>query len=391
MNILFVTNKNVYPLIGGIERITYSVAEALRNIYGIRCYSLYTQENNLNETTTDVFESKECLQMISPVEQVVAYIKRADIHVVIAQGSDVRVNVLMPQLRAAVNQCPGVKLLFVYHQMPGFELVQMDRDTLCNRLLHGNRKAALRQMLIQVIHAVLPFAAEIMVRSKYKVPFEKADKVVLLSDSFITQYNHFVQGAESRYVVIHNMLSFPSSEMKEEKKQKEVLVVSRLDEKQKRIKHALKVWRKAYRPDWQLCIVGYGEDMSYYQSLAQKWQLKNISFEGLQDPTPYYQKASIFLMVSAYEGWGLTITEAQQCGCVPIAFDSFGAVHDIIQSGRNGYIVPEGDVDAYARQLTELMNDEDKRAELSANCRRDCMRFSRENIAEQWKTLLENL
>ena len=391
MNILFVTNKNVYPLIGGIERITYSVAEALRNIYGMRCYSLYTQENSWGETTNDVFEQKECLLSTNPVEQIVAYIKRASIQVVIAQGSDARVNELMPQLRAAVDQCPGVKLLFVYHQMPGFELVPMDVPTLWNRMLHGNTKAAIRQMLIQVIHSVAPIAAEKMVRSKYKMPYDKADKVVLLSDGFIAQYNHFVHGNESRYAAIHNMLSFPSSEIKEEKKQKEVLVVSRLDEKQKRIKHALKVWRKAYQPDWQLRIVGYGEDMSYYQSLAHKWQLKNISFEGLQNPFPYYQQASIFLMVSAYEGWGLTITEAQQCGCVPIAFDSFSAVHDMILSGRNGYILPEGDVEGYARQLKELMNNEEERIALAANCRKDCMRFSRENIAKQWKTLLETL
>ena len=122
MNILFVTNKNVYPLIGGIERITYSVAEALRNIYSMRCYSLYTQENKFGETTTDVFEGKECLSEKDQVEQIADYIKGNSIEVVIAQGSDARVNELMPQLRDAVDKCPGVRLLFVYHQMPGFAL-----------------------------------------------------------------------------------------------------------------------------------------------------------------------------------------------------------------------------------------------------------------------------
>lgn len=390
MNILFVTNKNVYPLIGGIERITYSVAEALRNIYGMRCFSLYTQENKLGKTTEDVFERKTCLKLENQVQQVAAYVKEDSIDVVIAQGSDSRVNNLMPILREAVDQCEGVKLLFVYHQMPGFELVPMDGATLWNRLVHGNRAAAIKQIATQILLAVSPRLSQRLVEEKYKMPYEKSDRVVLLSDGFIPQYNHFVRGDEQRYCAIPNMLSF----LKVAQglvKQKEILVVSRMDERQKRIKHVLRIWRTAYRKDWTLRIVGYGEDLEYYQQIAKQWSLKNIVFEGLQNPLPYYQQASVFLMVSAFEGWGLTLTEAQQCGCVPIAFDSYSAVHDIIQSGRNGYIVPNNDIDGYARVLQELMNNDTLRAEMAANAQKDVQRFSRENIAKQWKTLLENL
>lgn len=389
MNILFVTNKNVYPLIGGIERITYSVAEALRNIYGMRCYSLYTQENKLGKTTEDVFERKECLGEEKLVEQVVKYLKEEQIKVVIAQGSDSRVNNLMPMLREAVDQCEGVKLLFVYHQMPGFELVPMDSATLWHRLIHGNKVAALKQIATQILLCISPRLSERLVEKKYKMPYEKSDKVVLLSDGFIPQYNRFARGDEQYYAAIPNMLSFLSVESSEKKH--EVLVVSRMDERQKRIKTAMKVWRKAYSKEWTLRIVGYGEDLEYYKQLVHRWGLQNVTFEGLQDPLPYYQRAPLFLMVSAFEGWGLTITEAQQCGCVPIAFDSYSAVHDIIQSGRNGYVVPNDDIDEYVRVLKELMNNDTLRAELAANAQEDVQRFSRENIAKQWKTLLENL
>lgn len=390
MNILFITNKNVYPLIGGIERITYSVAEALRNIYSMRCFSLYTQENSLGKTTEDVFERKECLNSVNPVLHVVNYIQEGSIHVVIAQGSDYRVNNLMPMLREAVDQCKDVKLLFVYHQMPGFELVPMDGATLWSRLIHGNKVAAIKQIATQILLTVSPRLSQRLVEKKYQMPYYKSDKVVLLSEGFIPQYNHFVRGEEEHYCTVPNMLSFPKIQQKRPK-QNEVLVVSRMDERQKRIKYALRVWKKACQADWTLRIIGYGEDLEYYQQLARRWNLKNIFFEGLQDPLPYYQQASIFLMVSAFEGWGLTITEAQQCGCVPIAFDSFSAVHDIIQSGRNGYIVPNNDIDGYARALQELMNNESLRAEMAANAQKDVQRFSPENIAKQWKTLLENL
>ena len=87
----------------------------------------------------------------------------------------------------------------------------------------------------------------------------------------------------------------------------------------------------------------------------------------------------------------MTLMEAIPCGCVPIAFDSYSAVHDIIQSSRNGYIVPNNDIDEYVRVLQELMNNDTLRGELAENAQKDVMRFSRENIAKQWKTLLENL
>ena len=392
MNILFVTNRNVYPLIGGIERITYAVAEALRNIYGMHCYSLYTQENVLGQTTEGVFEGKVCLSEKDQVEQIAAYIKGNAINVVIAQGSDARVNQLMPQLKEAANQCHGVKLLFVYHTMPSFELKPIDADVLWHRLVKGkNKSAACKQALIQILTMMLPSVAKKMVAGKYQMPYNNSDKVVLLSDNYIQLYDQFANGEPNHYAVIHNMLSFPMEELSRKDKQKEVILVARLEERAKRVKTALQIWKKACPPDWHLYIVGDGEDMNYYKHFAQTLQLQNVSFEGIQNPLSYYERASIFMMTSAYEGWPMTLMEAQQCGCVPIAFDSYSAVHDIIESGKNGIIVPEGDIDGYARALQALMNNPEELQRLSDNARKDCMRYSRENIAKQWKTLLENL
>lgn len=371
--------------------MTYSIVEALRDIYDIQSYSLYTEDVQVEANVEEVFVRKERLRADGDAQQVIDYISRAEIDVIVVQGSVIRVNNLMPMLRKAADQCK-VPLVFVFHQMPGAEFRPLDLGVLFNRLCHGqNKKAALRQLLIQTLYRVAPRAAEKMVAQKYKMPYLCADKVVVLSKGYISQYNHFVDGDESRYTVVNNMLSFPECEENEFKKQKEVLIVARMDERPKRIKTALKVWRRIDPQDWKLNIVGYGEDLEYYKHLASKWKLQNISFEGLQDPLSYYRRAGVFMMTSACEGFPMTLVEAQQCGCVPIAFDSFSSVHDIIQSGRNGYIVPNNDIDEYVRVLQELMNNDTLRAEMAANAQKDVQRFSRENIAKQWKTLLENL
>ena len=50
MNILFITNKNVNPVIGGIERITYVLAEGFARLHGHRCFSAFTQRLDDSKT-----------------------------------------------------------------------------------------------------------------------------------------------------------------------------------------------------------------------------------------------------------------------------------------------------------------------------------------------------
>ena len=394
MNILFVTNKNIYPLIGGIERITYVLSNALSQFYGWNCHSLYTQENNLNKTTEDVFKTKHLLSANNPVEAIARIIDNHKIQVIIAQGADGRVNDIMPSLRQACDtSISRPALLFVYHNMPGFELVSMDVQTLIQRILIGqNKGTAMRQLLLQCAYKIVPQYFKTIIAPKYKLAYDTADKMIMLSEGFIEQYNQFVHGELTRYSAIPNMLSYDVINVDTQlHKNKTILLVARMDERQKRVRHALQIWQCVSHNGWQMKIVGGGEDLNYYKKLSQKWDIKDISFEGQQDPLNYYQDASIFMMTSAFEGWPMTLMEAIPCGCVPIVFDSFCAIHDIIESGKNGIIVPEGDIEAYVCQLQGLMNNPKELKRLSENARKDCMRFSRENIAKQWKTLLENL
>ena len=48
------------------------------------------------------------------------------------------------------------------------------------------------------------------------------------------------------------------------------------------------------------------------------------------------------MMTSSFEGWGLTLTEAQQYGCVPLAFHSFASLTDIITDKVNGFAISVG-------------------------------------------------
>ena len=225
--------------------------------------------------------------------------------------------------------------------------------------------------------------------AKYRAPYEVADRVVLLSEKFIPDYCAIARCGTEKMTAIPNMLSFPLAEYYPCEKEHTVLLVSRMEERQKRIKLAMRIWRKVQDEGWLLKIVGEGEDLEYYKRLAKKWKIRNISFEGRQNPLPYYQSAALFMMTSAFEGWGLTLTEAQQCGCVPIVYNTYSSLTDIVEHGRNGMIIEEGDIEGYARALQSLMHDETMRKKLAQSATEDCQRYTPLKVTARWDALFK--
>jgi glycosyltransferase involved in cell wall biosynthesis len=60
------------------------------------------------------------------------------------------------------------------------------------------------------------------------------------------------------------------------------------------------------------------------------------------------------VLPSEYDAFGLVINEAMLCGCPVVASDRVGAVRDLIQSGRTGFVYRCGDVSELASLLRQL-------------------------------------
>ena len=138
-------------------------------------------------------------------------------------------------------------------------------------------------------------------------------------------------------------------------------------------------------------IVGHGGDYELCENIIKNEDIPAVTLEGRQDPIPYYKEASIFMMTSRSEAWGLTLTEAQQMGVVPIAFDTYASLRDIITDGVDGEIIAEGDVDGYVRCVLNLMQDDVTRQRMARQAIASSQRFSQEKIAGMWKALFDNL
>lgn len=220
------------------------------------------------------------------------------------------------------------------------------------------------------------------------------DNFVLLSESFIEDFKkRYRIGDGSKLTFIPNPLSFNPNNIDITIKQKIVLIITRFFEIQKNIKSALRIWKNIEQygiHDWKLEIVGYGQDENMLREYAKQIKLTNYEFKGKSTNVySYYERASIFMMTSNYEGFGMTILESQSCGCVPIVMDKFSVVHDLITDNVNGII---GSIDEaeYAKQLVRLISDENQRTYLAQNAIISTQRYANDKIYEMWQTLINS-
>lgn len=224
--------------------------------------------------------------------------------------------------------------------------------------------------------------------------YDRADRYVVLSKNFLPQLSKLLGRASlPKAAAIPNPLSFeidPTVAVTFEKRN-EVLIVSRLAESQKRISAALRAWQSVEQHDrdsWVLKIVGDGPDADLLKKMAQDLALKRVFFLGHQDPLPHYETASIFLMTSRVEGWGLTLTEAMQNGAVPVAFDAYASLSDIVEHGHTGVIVPDGDIAALAKETLLLMRATAHRQRMAGSALVACQRYRLDVVLDRWEAIL---
>ncbi len=114
--------------------------------------------------------------------------------------------------------------------------------------------------------------------------------------------------------------------------------------KQKGAGRALDAMRILARthPEAGLIIVGSGPEEWRLKRTVVDMGLKNVIFvPWAEDVVSYYKGADVFLLPSLYEGWGLTVVEAMAAG-LPVIATPVGCVPDLIDSGKNGFILPTG-------------------------------------------------
>ena len=175
-----------------------------------------------------------------------------------------------------------------------------------------------------------------------------------------------------------------------------VIAVGRLDY-QKGFDRLIEAWsivkNDSEYSDWRLDIFGQGEWKEMLERMIREKGL--IECAHINQPTneigEEYSHSSLIVMTSHFEGFGMVLVEAMLHGVPAIAFDCKCGPKDIIDDGKNGLLVPEGDVPALAEAMKRLMSDESLRRKMGTEALRIKEKYSEEAVMGRWIRLFEKL
>ena len=170
-----------------------------------------------------------------------------------------------------------------------------------------------------------------------------------------------------------------------------VLAVGRLTY-QKGFDLLLKSWKFVIQeiPDWELYIVGSGEDKKMLENLSRKLNIYNsVKFiSKTNEIEKYYMNSSIYVMSSRFEGFGLVLVEAKSFGLPIVSFDINCGPSDIVRDNIDGFLVEKDNIKELAKKIILLIKNEKIRKTFSKNSITD-RRFDINNIIPLWKDILK--
>ncbi|MCI7379240.1 MAG: glycosyltransferase [Bacteroidales bacterium] len=376
---------------GGAERVTIDIANFLAN-HNCRVYVLTAnfQENRLPPQLPRRYEvitlpERHLTRSKTDADFIVQTIKERGItHFVSSRYLN---------HAAYIKAQTGCKYIFTWHNIPMWEplFIERNKKKKSASLLGWFKWAFYYRPLIKGSH----FWERKYVR-RYREILDMADACTVLCEEYKEETLRKISSADPAHS--RKIHVIPNAELSGKplclEKEHAILYIGRLTYEDKRADRLIDIWEKvcADMLDWHLYIVGDGNARPLMEAKAQ--HLPRVHFEGQQsDVKPYLDRASILCLVSEMESWGLCLTEAQANGVIPIAFDcSAGVRHILSPSGENGFLVPNGDLDAYCETLVKLANAAPEEiSRLRRNVMEKSKMYSIENVGRLWLNMISEI
>lgn len=181
-------------------------------------------------------------------------------------------------------------------------------------------------------------------------------------------------------------------------KEKIILSTGRLDVwKVKGFDNLIRAWGRIAKqhPEWKLMIAGTGSFKSkeYLVRLTQEEQVKDsVLFIGFcNNIIDYYKKASIFVLSSRYEGFGMALTEAMSQGCACIACDFNGRQREIIQNDSQGIVCSNDNYLELSDAIKRMIEDEQYREKCRINAIERSKYYSLDKTIDRWERIFQSL
>lgn len=143
----------------------------------------------------------------------------------------------------------------------------------------------------------------------------------------------------------------------------------------------------------QLIILGEGALRDQLEA-----QIKHLSLERavclpgfIDNPWALIHKADLYLSTSHWEGFSLSYIEAMATGTPLVVTDCDYGPRELIESGKNGVMVPVGQIDKIAEEVVALLSDKKRQKQMVMGGNEIVINFDSKVIAHKYELLFKKL
>lgn len=155
--------------------------------------------------------------------------------------------------------------------------------------------------------------------------------------------------------------------------------------RQKGLDGLLEAFARVETPE-KLCVVGDGPERAALERQARALGIgERVRFAGqVDDPSPYYARARLFVFPSRAEGLSNALLEAMAFG-LPVVATRIGGNVDLVEDGVNGLLVEAGHPGQLAAAMHRVLRDEELARRLGATASRTVLGgYTMERTAERY-------
>lgn len=361
---------------GGIETATINTANSLCDKYDIEIMSFYNLDNNQANKLNSKIKIKYLYNGNPNKEEFLKSLHNHKIFNTLKEGIKASKILLKKRIKVikyikncksdyiVSTRCEFSTLLSKYGNNNTVKIAQEHR-------YHNNDKKYINT-----------------IKNKYN----NIDYLFALTKCLYNDYKEFLKNNKHTKVeLVPNMLyEIPKYNSKLDKKN--IITISRL-EYGKKNDDIIKSFSKIKESNWKLYIIGDGKEFNNLKKLINDLNLNNkvilTGYKNKEEINKYMLDSSLFLMASITEGLPMVLLEAMSYGIPCIAYDVPSGVNDIIEDGRNGYIIKNRNELEYIKRIEEVINDSKLRNKLGLNAKEKAKEFSKEKIVNIWKNILK--
>lgn len=203
-------------------------------------------------------------------------------------------------------------------------------------------------------------------KKSYKYALEHSahiDKYIVLTHQQMHDIQEVYPIEDERFELIPHFIELNQSNVETNMNKEDRFIYIGRFVKEKQLDHLIKAYRKFLESGHQTKLYLFGKDedhqLAMMKDLISEYQLEDMVkiSNYTKKPLVEFGKSKASLLTSKYEGFGLTIMESIEVGCPVLSYDVRYGPNEIINHGKNGYLIEKNNIDSLAQHMVDIIEN----------------------------------